>query len=211
MTVAIEWYMQMRGEPVKLARVKKPKRVLKHVLSEAEIALFIASAKDVRTRALFSVLAYSGARNEEICKMTMEAVDIGSNTIHISGKGAKDRKACISGACMEALVAHMQERRAAGAKDGDPLFVTERRGFPMEQQDIRKLIRVYAAKAKIKKHVHPHLFRHSLATNLLKRGASLLMIRDQLGHEFLQSTLAYLHVTIEDLKSDYRRHTPCYM
>lgn len=212
MTVGMERFMEMQGTPIALGRPPKPRRILKHVLSEAEITLLInAAGKNKRVRAILAVLAFSGARNEELCKIQMDDVDIGQNTIHISGKGAKDRKTCVTGTCMEAVVEYLQERRAAGATSTDPLFVTHRHGYPLEMQDVRKLVRVYAKKAGLRRRVYPHLLRHSLATNLMKRGMGLLTIRDQLGHEFLSSTITYLHTTVEDLKTEYRRNAPCYM
>lgn len=211
LSVGLERYMEMQGTPIELGRPPKPRRVLKYVLSEAEVTLLIAAAKTTRVRALLAVLAFGGTRNEETCRIKIEDVDISNNTIHIEGKGAKERKVCITGSCTELLVGYLQERKAAGAQPGDLLFVTERNGLPMEPQDIRKLVRVYAKRAGIKRRVHPHLLRHSLATNLMRRGASLIAIRDQLGHEFLQSTICYVHCTSEDLKSDYRRFSPSYL
>lgn len=211
-TVGMERFMEMQGTPIKLGRIPKPRRLLKHVLSEAEITLLInAAGVNKRIRAILAVLAFSGARNEELTKLLIDDVDIGQNTIHISGKGAKDRKACITGTCMEAVIEYLQERKAAKAMPTDPLFVTHRHGYPLQMQDVRKLVRAYAKKAGLNRRVYPHLLRHSLATNLLKRGMGLLTIRDQLGHEFLASTTTYLHTTVEDLKSEYRRNAPCYM
>ena len=211
MSVGLERFMEMMGTPVHLGRAPKPQRVLKHVLSESEVTLFIAAATTVRVRALLSVLAFSGVRNEELCKLKIDDVNIGENVLHVSGKGAKDRKACITGTCTEALIDHLQERKKAGALPEDRLFVTARNGNDMEPQDIRKIVRHYGKKAGLKRRIHPHLLRHSLATNLVKRGASILAVRDQLGHEFLSSTLLYVHTTVEDLKNDYRRFAPCYM
>lgn len=209
--VGIERFMEMRGTPVSLGRVPKPKRVLKRVLSESEVTLLIASAKTVRTRAMLAVLAFSGIRNEEFCLLKMDDVDVGGNTLHIAGKGARERKVCVSSTCMEALLDYIHERKQDGARPTDRLFVTHRHGYDLEQQDIRKMIRSHAKRAGLKCRVHPHLLRHSLATNLLKRGSNLLAIRDQLGHEFLSSTLGYIHVTIKDLRMDYDSHAPCYM
>lgn len=45
----------------------------------------------------------------------------------------------------------------------------------------------------------------------MRRGASLIAIRDQLGHEFLQSTIGYIHATSLDLKADYQRYSPSYL
>jgi site-specific recombinase XerD len=55
------------------------------------------------------------------------------------------------------------------------------------------------------------LFRHSLATNLLNRGASLIMIKDQLGHAFIDSTMIYVTSMPFRARSEYDFFKPAYM
>jgi len=43
--------------------------------------------------------------------------------------------------------------------------------------------------------VHPHMFRHSYATELLERGADIRDIRDLPGHESVATTEIYTHVS----------------
>ena len=80
------------------------------------------------------------------------------------------------------------------------LFVTVRGQRPYAPQVLRKLIRAAAKRAKITKRVYPHLLRHSLATNMLNRGANILMIKDQLGHAFVETTMIYLHAARERIQ-----------
>lgn len=97
------------------------------------------------------------------------------------------------------------------AQPHELLFVTTRGGRPYHPQCLRKFVRVIAKRAGIAKRVWPHLFRHSLATNLLHRGANLLAIRDQLGHAFLDTTAIYLHSSPERLQMEYRMYSPSYL
>jgi len=178
-------------------------------LTEAEVTLLIAAAgENLRTKTILAVLAYTGVRNDELTRIKIGDVNFATQTIHVTGKGARERKVCMGGSCMELLMSYINER-AGGAEEF--LFVTHRHGYPLEQQDVRKIVRIHAKKAGINKRVFPHLLRHSLATNLLRRGASLISIRDQLGHEFLQSTLGYIHATVNDLQADYKLHCPSYL
>ena len=91
------------------------------------------------------------------------------------------------------------------------LFTTLRTGRQLADTDLRKLVRVLARRAGIGRRVFPHLLRHSLATNLLNRGACLIMIKDQLGHAFIDSTMVYVNSMPFRARSEYDFFKPAYM
>lgn len=98
----------------------------------------------------------------------------------------------IAAPCVIVLAEYMRER---GGQVSDLLFVCLRSGMPYAQQNLRKMIRTAAKLANMKKRVYPHLLRHSLATNLLHRGAHLLAIKQQLGHVFVETTMIYVQAS----------------
>ncbi len=207
--VALENYMAYLGRKVRLARPRKPKRILREVLSEPEVTLIIAAARTVRERAILSLLAYSGLRNAELCHLRIGDIDIAHQTVQVrGGKGAKDRTVCIGGGCIETLMSYLGERNGTTE---DLLFRTVRFEHPYQTQDLRKLVRVVACRAGIRKRVHPHLLRHSLATAMINRGAHLLSVRDQLGHEYVETTMIYVHTAQTRLQAEYRMYCPTYM
>jgi integrase/recombinase XerD len=71
-----------------------------------------------------------------------------------------------------------------------------------------ELVKKYAKKAGIKKNVHPHTFRHTCATAMLKNKADIHRIQKLLGHASLTSTQVYTHLSITDLKDIHRRCHP---
>jgi len=89
--------------------------------------------------------------------------------------------------------------------------VTIQKGHPYGTQDLRKLVHVVAKRAGIQKRVWPHLFRHSLATNMLVRGAHILAIKEQLGHAFVETTMVYLHAAPIAMQAQYRFFAPSYL
>jgi len=86
-----------------------------------------------------------------------------------------------------------------------------RSGGPYSQQNLRKMIRLAAKRVDLKKRVYPHLLRHSLATNLLHRGAHLFFIKKQLGHAFVETTTTYIHSSSEHTQLQYRMYAPSYL
>jgi integrase/recombinase XerD len=103
------------------------------------------------------------------------------------------------------------QRERSGAGPEAPLFVTIQNGNPYGTQDLRKLVHVVAKRARIQKRVWPHLFRHSLATNMLIRGAHILAIKEQLGHAFVETTMMYLHAAPTAMQCQYRFFAPSYL
>ena len=73
---------------------------------------------------------------------------------------------------------------------------------------IRNIIDDIIFKASIDMHVSPHMLRHTFATGLLNNGADLVSVKDLLGHESLNTTSIYTHVSDEMIKEVYNRAHP---
>lgn len=208
-SLAIEWYMQFTGNPIKLGRPKKPKHIIKDTLTEAEITMLISVTKNTRERAIITLLAYSGIRNKELCELRVCDVNLGENMLRVlEGKGKKDRLINISGECSRIVINYLNEYQR---RPDDYLFTTLRENKRYGTSDLRKLVKVLKNRAKINKRIYPHLLRHSLATNLLKRGANIYLIKEQLGHTFIETTEVYLRSFPIDIKHQYQMYVPSYV
>ncbi|GAI58121.1 unnamed protein product, partial [marine sediment metagenome] len=71
---------------------------------------------------------------------------------------------------------------------------------PMSPRNVQLLTKTAAKKARINKRVTPHTLRHSFATHLLENGENLLVIQQLLGHENLETTRIYTHISQDQLK-----------
>jgi site-specific recombinase XerD len=208
---ALEQFTAFLGRPCKLARPPYHRRTVPGGLSEAEVAVFLHAARGLREKAMLAVIAYTGIRNQELCHLRVRNLDIARGLLTVEdGKGHKCRTIAMAAECMALVVEYLQAERS-GARPEDWLFVTRRHKHQLATQDVRKWVRVITRRAELDRRIWPHLFRHSLASNLIDRGASPLTVRDQLGHVYLETTMLYVHRSAKSLSLDYRAHAPCYM
>ena len=208
-SIAIEHYAKMKGITVKIGRPRKPRRVIKDILTESEVSRIIQSTRNLREKAIVCLLAYSGMRNREVCNLMVRELDLGSNrVIVLAGKNKKDRVINISSDCTKVLIEYL---KSYARNDNEFLFTTLSRRNQLTPGDLRKILRTVAARQLGTRRVYPHLLRHSLATNLLNRGASLITIKDQLGHVFYESSLVYVNSTAFRNRSEYEFYKPAYM
>ena len=139
-SLALERYTEFVGNPIHLGRPKKPKRMIRGTLTEAEVTLMIAACRTIREKTILSLLAYSGLRNKELCGLKIDDVEVGSQLIHVrGGKGQKDRDASVAAPCAGLVVEYLHRDRP-GAGPAEPLFVTLQSGNPYRPQDLRKLV-----------------------------------------------------------------------
>lgn len=206
--LALERYSEYQGNPIVFGRQKKPRQIIKETLTEGEVTKLIFSAESLRDKAMITLLAYSGIRNKELCCLKVCDVDLGRNTIRvIKGKGIKDGVVNVSAECTRILLSYLQEHQK---KQDDFLFKTYQNN-QMTMSAVRKQVHKIANKAGIAKRVYPHLLRHSLASNLLLRGANIMLIKNQLRHAHLETTLCYINSIIFGERNDYEKFAPSYI
>src|SRR5260221_2546394 len=211
-TLALERYCEFLGTPIKLGRPKKPKRIVVGTLTETEIARMFSVCRNIRERALLGILAYTGIRNLELCNLPVKDIDFQNNTVFIKGgKGQKDGIVCISSDCLTVIKEYLQEYPR---KDDETLFFTIARNKKHDRlhtSAVRKFIKKLAKRAGIQKRVWPHLFRHSLAMNMLMKGCDIYSIREQLRHSYISTTFIYIHSNPKIMQNKYQVFCPSYM
>ena len=208
-SLAIERWMEYIENPIRLGRQKKPKTIIKDTLTEAEVTKVIFNCQNIRETALITVLSYSGVRNHELCNLRVRDIDFGNNRVRVvDGKGRKDGFVCIAGEATKILMQYLAEYQRPQEQY---LFTTLQYGNKLATQDVRKIIRLVAKRAEMKKRVFPQLMRHTLAVNMLMRGAGIYTISEQLRHAFVETTLGYLNSILYTPKGEYEKYMPSYV
>ena len=198
---------------LRLDAARQPLRVPKS-LSEAQVEALLAApdvetALGLRDRAMLELLYASGLRVSELVALQTVRVSFSEGTLHVAGKGSKERLVPFGEEARGWLERYLREARAAilAGQASDALFVTAR-GGPMTRQMFWKLIKAHAFAAGIAVPLSPHTLRHAFATHLLNHGADLRTVQMLLGHADISTTTIYTHVARERLKQLHARHHP---
>jgi integrase/recombinase XerD len=152
----------------------------------------------------------TGIRVSELANLTPYDVDTEERLLRIvQGKGRKDRHVPLTRAAAESIEAYLVHGRPKLVGKGEAafLFVGDQGGW-LHRAVLSRMVKTYAERAGIKKHVTCHTFRHSVATHLLKGRADIRYIQALLGHSSLGTTQRYTRVEISDLAEVLRRAHP---
>ncbi len=182
-------------------------------LSEIEAilaAIDINTNKGIRDRAIIETLYSTGVRVSELITLEMSNILFQHNVIRVFGKGSKERIVPFGDRAKRYLKQYITAVRSLllrHFRSGDVLFLNMR-GAPLSRMGVWKIIQEYVKAAGIKKHISPHVFRHSFATHLLEGGANLRAVQEMLGHSDISTTQIYTHLDREYLLEHHRTFHP---
>jgi len=149
----------------------------------------------IRNRAILRVLYRGGLRCSEAINLRPRDVQLPRNEIRVNeGKGKKDRVVWIDDGTVEII------DRWRVIRPRSDWFFSTLAGGQLDDSYLRQMCARYGRRAGLEIRVHPHLLRHTFATELLEDGYSLIEVQKLLGHEDLESTSIYLHVVDENLR-----------
>lgn len=162
----------------------------------------------LRDWAALELLYATGARVGELCRADVTDVDVDERTLHVVGKGDKERVVPFGIPAAEAVGAWLRVGRPQLAGAGlEPALFLGRRGGRVDQRQLREVAHGLSALAGVED-VAPHALRHSAATHLLQGGSDLRSVQEVLGHASLATTQRYTHVTAERLRSSFEQAHP---
>lgn len=173
---------------------KKKKRY-----SEIELAKLHISCESARDRAIIEFLSSTGCRVSEMTGLNREDVDLERLECIVHGKGNKERTVFMSDVAGAAIREYLQ-----GRKDECEALFAGRGGKRLQPGGVRFMLKKLAKEAGVE-HVHPHKFRRTRATELTRRGMPIQVVAKILGHEKIDTTMKYLDIDNEQMRSDYRR------
>lgn len=174
-------------------RVEKKERIY---LTITEMQHFLEAIDHPLIYTACATICQSGLRISELCHLKLNDVNFLRKEIHVvCGKGKKDRTISINNELEQILTDYLKHYRDS---DSDYFFATKKTG-KLSPQYLNEKIHSYAKKAGVNDKISAHCLRHSFASALVAKGASITSIQRLLGHSDLKTTNIYTHTCQKDL------------
>lgn len=182
--------------------VIKYERKHKKAMTQIELEKIRNACRTNREKAIVEMLYSTGCRVTELERLNKEDVNFETKEVTLFGKGNKHRTSYLNAKAEISLKNYLSERT-----DNNPaLFVYERKPYKrLKKSGIELIIRKLTEHTNgITTHVTPHVFRHTVATNSLNRGMSVVDVSKFLGHSKIETTMEYITVNSDSVRNGHR-------
>lgn len=196
-------------------RVNSPRRsvpllrtpqTLPRLAPVAQVQRFLASLCTYRDKAMILLMALGGLRKSEVLGLELGDLDPVRGTVLVrQGKGGHQRVCCV--ARLFFTVAEHYRTAERPQTDSPTLFVVlkgPRRGEPLSVSGLNTIIAHHRRLVQTPD-VTCHRLRHTCLTLLREAGMSLEALQQQAGHQNINSTRVYIHLSNQALREEYFR------
>lgn len=199
--------------------VKTPKleKTYPHPLYREQIEQIFAANKErndplmLRDEAIIEFLYYTGCRVSELVSLDVQNIDFTRRVARVIGKGNKERLVPFTAECSKTLSMYLKKKRPellAKSLIPCPSLFLNNQGERLTPRGVEYILDEIEKKTGNYVGLHPHLLRHSFATHLLENGLEISFIQELLGHDSINATQVYAHVTEKAMKEEYDQWFP---
>ena len=165
----------------------------------------------VRMYTMIELMYTCGLRVSELVSLPENAINYDMQQILIKGKGSKERIVPITKKAANDVLEYIKYRdKELGKRKSKWLFPSELSlsGHITRSAFFKRLKKIALQAGLDSDKIHPHVLRHSFATELVNNHADLRSIQKMLGHENIVTTEIYTHITTEKLAEEVKKHHP---
>ena len=192
----------IRKNPMrKIKSLKIDRAKARRPLTAEQLERLRDGCRTYKEKALVEFLVSSGCRLGELVGIQVDAVDWQGRSVVVLGKGNKERTVYFSVRAKLMLQEYLSRR-----KGGEALFASSRAPYEaMKPRAVEKVLQKIGERAGEARRVHPHLMRHTFASNALNAGMDITIIQHLLGHTDPKTTLIYAELAPRTVKYEYER------
>lgn len=197
------------------SKISNPKRE-KHLpkfLKNEEIDKILSVCEnntplEERDTLVLELLYATGLRVSELVNIKISDINKSDKSIKVLGKGSKERIVLYNNHTKVALDKYLSDGYHSLNKKNNGYLILNNRGDRISDRYIRDIINKYVKKAGLDIKISPHTLRHTFATDMLEEGSDLMTVKELLGHESLNTTSIYTHITNEQIRKTYNNAHP---
>ena len=183
-----------------MRKIKPPKVPTKNPewLSESDLEIVLEKVKNKKLVPIYKLLFYTGLRANELLTLRWENIDIEKKIISIkNGNGFQtktqiDRTLPINLKALK-IFRDLNQQNKTG-------LIFRKNGIKLNVDYVSKQFKKAIRETNLNQHLHLHSLRHSFASNLIAKGASLYHVSKLLSHSRISTTEKYSHVVLNDLR-----------
>jgi len=176
---------------------------------DSQLQASSSAYRDIRNLALVDILFATGMRVGEVSFLDIQDFSVKEAIFRVQGKGGRDRLAFIvDDETIRFQQSHLQARMQI--KTESPALFLNPSSERLSTQGIANVISQLRQEAGIKRHITPHMLRHTVATLLLRNGVDIRVVQEFLGHSSIATTQRYTHISKEHLIGVLRKLHPSF-
>lgn len=161
-----------------------------------------------RDSLIIELLYATGVRVSELVNIKINDIDFSERVIKVLGKGSKERIVIYNNHTKKALDIFLNDGYHIFNKKNSGYLILNKDGDNLSERYVRNIINKLVKKAGLDIKISPHTLRHTFATDMLEEGSDLMTVKELLGHESLNTTSIYTHITNDQIKKVYNMAHP---
>jgi len=168
-----------------------PKPLLEH-----EIPRFLKQAQNTDDLIAVSLMIFSGLRVGEVEELKVSDLELEKGELTVRAevaKRSKERRVPIDLRTVCEISARVRELKL----ETDDYLYPRKKGLESRtvSRTLQRRISAMGEASQVRGNVHPHRLRHTAITQMLERGMPIEVVKEIAGHEDLETTMIYTHIS----------------